>query len=209
MQSRTEFKRVTKVNPRARRIIIKVRPSLVELIVPKGVPLSKAEEFFDSKKDWIENRLAELEKIENKYFLFGQEVFPAIENGVLKIYKSKYPGFIPSERLTLIFEEYLFNFAKSYIPQRVRKIAYLHNFKFNNVKVKKLKSRWGSCSVRKNLSFNYLLLKNSKRAIDYVIIHELCHTLEMNHSKRFWDLVGRIMPDYKKVKKDLKSFYVA
>ena len=64
-------------------------------------------------------------------------------------------------------------------------------------------TRWGSCSSKGNLSFNYTLLQFREEVIDYVIIHELCHLKEMNHSKRFWKLVGKLCPDYKNLRKEL------
>ncbi len=173
-------------------------------MVPFGVPVRKAEEFLHSKEDWVKQRLTELEKVNGRYFLFGKEVFPEIKNGILEIHENEFKGFSPSPEMTALFENYLYRLAKNYIPKRVGELAFLHRFNFNKVSVKKLKSRWGSCSSKKNLSFNYLLLKNSKDAIDYVIIHELCHTKEMNHSKRFWSLVEEAMPEYKKVKKKLR-----
>jgi len=65
--------------------------------------------------------------------------------------------------------------------------------------------RWGSCSHINNISINYKLLQFEKKAIEYVVLHELCHIQEKNHSKKFWDLVSFYMPDYKKVEATLKS----
>ncbi len=196
-----------KRHPRARRIILKVKPSGVELTVPYGVPIKQAETFLISKNDWIKKRTEEIQKYGNRFFLFGKEVFPKLENGVLKLLEEKYAGFNSTPDLVEAFEDYTLRLAKTYIPKRVREIAHLHNFKYGNVRVRKLSSRWGSCSSKNNLSFNSALLKYSKEAIDYVIIHELCHTIERNHSKNFWALVESIMPDYKQVKKELKKGY--
>lgn len=67
------------------------------------------------------------------------------------------------------------------------------------------KSRWGSCSVENNISINYKLLQFEKKCIEYVVLHELCHIQEKNHSKRFWELVSFYMEDYKQVEKKLRS----
>lgn len=64
-----------------------------------------------------------------------------------------------------------------------------------------MKTRWGSCSSKGNISINLLLAKYDKKAIDYVILHELCHLKELNHSKNFWQLVKTYMPDYQEIKK--------
>jgi predicted metal-dependent hydrolase len=75
----------------------------------------------------------------------------------------------------------------------------------NKIGYRYAKSRWGSCSNIDNISINYKLLQFDKKCIQYVVLHELCHIKEKNHSKRFWDLVNFYMPDYKMVEKQLRS----
>jgi len=75
----------------------------------------------------------------------------------------------------------------------------------NKIGYRYAKGRWGSCSHINNISINYKLLQFEKKAIEYVVIHELCHIQEKNHSSKFWDLVSFYMPDYKKVESTLKS----
>lgn len=94
--------------------------------------------------------------------------------------------------------------AKEYIPSRVKQIALENNFNYNTIKITSAKTRWGSCTSKKNLNFSYRLILVPKKVIDYVIVHELCHLREMNHSKKFWDEVWKIMPDYKKYDRWLK-----
>lgn len=72
----------------------------------------------------------------------------------------------------------------------------------NKIRIRNIKYAWGTCSVNKNITINYNLIKYSKQAIRYVILHELCHLKYMNHSKEFWNLVQRYMPEYKQVKKE-------
>ena len=74
----------------------------------------------------------------------------------------------------------------------------------NKVRIRNIKYAWGSCSQNKNITINYNLIKYDKNVIRYVIIHELCHLKYMNHSKKFWNLVERYMPDYKNIRKELK-----
>ena len=76
---------------------------------------------------------------------------------------------------------------------------------FGRVTIREQKSRWGSCSARGNLSFNWKLIMAPPEALDYVVIHELCHRLEFNHSPRFWQLVEAQMPEYEAWKKWLKT----
>ncbi|MBQ7933422.1 MAG: M48 family metallopeptidase [Lachnospiraceae bacterium] len=76
---------------------------------------------------------------------------------------------------------------------------------FSTLSIRDQKSRWGSCSSRGTLSFNYRLIFAPSRVLDYVVVHELCHLTHMNHSKDFWSLVARVMPDYKQQKHWLRD----
>jgi hypothetical protein len=87
--------------------------------------------------------------------------------------------------------------AKVYIEARVAELAKQFGFQYERVTIKGQSTRWGSCSTKNNLNFNWKLMMTPPAAIDYVIIHELCHLREMNHSKKFWKLVARYCPDYK------------
>ncbi len=75
----------------------------------------------------------------------------------------------------------------------------------SEVVISKAKSRWGSCSRSGKLSFSFRLVKMADEIVDYVIVHELCHLREFNHSKQFWSLVKEILPDFQKVRKELKK----
>ncbi len=78
-------------------------------------------------------------------------------------------------------------------------------FKYNRVAIRDQSSRWGSCSSKGNLNFNYRLALLTERQSDYIIVHELCHLKEMNHSSKFWDLVEQSIPDYKAIRTELKK----
>lgn len=94
--------------------------------------------------------------------------------------------------------------AKEYIPARVEELAKKYSFKYNTIKITSAKTRWGSCTSKKNLNFSFYLIWAPERTIDYVIIHELSHLKHMNHSKKFRDLVESMIPDYKSHVKWLK-----
>ncbi len=95
--------------------------------------------------------------------------------------------------------------ACSYIPERVRYFAPLIGVTYGRITIRNQKTRWGSCSSKGNLNFNCLLMLTPKEVIDYVVVHELCHRLEMNHSPKFWAEVEKILPDYKLHRKWLKD----
>ena len=75
------------------------------------------------------------------------------------------------------------------------------------VVIKKLKTAWGKCNSKRKITINPDLMKYDQRVIDYVVLHEFCHLRYMNHSKDFWNMVGKFMPDYKDLKKELKNVY--
>lgn len=95
--------------------------------------------------------------------------------------------------------------AKRDIPQRVAKYAPLLGVIYGRITVRHQKTRWGSCSGKGNLNFNCLLMFAPEQVRDYVVVHELCHLQEMNHSSRFWTLVENAMPDYKESRKWLRT----
>lgn len=95
--------------------------------------------------------------------------------------------------------------AKIYIPERTAEIANPLGFQYERVTIKNQKTRWGSCSSNKNLNFNLRLMMAPQAAIDYIIIHELCHLVHLNHSKQFWNLVSKYCPDYKHWRKWFKD----
>lgn len=83
------------------------------------------------------------------------------------------------------------------IPERVAHFAPLVGVDYGSITIRSQKTRWGSCSSKGNLNFNCLLLLAPPEVLDYVVVHELCHRKQMNHSPRFWAEVGRVLPDYK------------
>lgn len=88
--------------------------------------------------------------------------------------------------------------ARVYIPQRVAYYAPLLGVQPGRITIRKQKTRWGSCSAKGNLNFNCLLMLTPPEVIDSVVVHELCHLLEMNHSSKFYQHVLRVFPDYRK-----------
>ena len=95
--------------------------------------------------------------------------------------------------------------AKIWIPKRVRFFAGQMGERYKNITIKNQKKRWGSCSSDRNLNFNWRLIMMPEEITDYVVVHELCHLKQMNHSKAFWDEVEKVLPDYKMRKKWLEE----
>lgn len=93
---------------------------------------------------------------------------------------------------------------KKIIEKNANELIKETGLKPNKITIKQIKYAWGSCSSKKNITLNLELIKYSQQAIRYVILHELCHLKYMNHSKDFWNLLEKYMPDYKQIKKEFK-----
>lgn len=109
------------------------------------------------------------------------------------------------EKITFEQIKELADQAVEYIPKRVKYYAEKENFVYNKITIKNLVSRWGSCSTKGNLNFNCLLMLTPDYVIDYIVVHELCHLREMNHSEKFWAEVEKIMPNYQRAELWLKQ----
>ena len=159
---------------------ISVRPGKVILAkAPLRYPNYQILRFVEEKRDWIEKQFQKLESRENAR-------------------KEQPPLSMEDIRLLALT-------AKKVLPERVRYYAKEIGVTYGRITIRNQKSRWGSCSAQGNLNFNCLLMLAPPEVMDYVVIHELCHRLEMNHSAKFWAHVGRYMPDYAQKRKWLKE----
>lgn len=96
--------------------------------------------------------------------------------------------------------------AKAYLPRRITFLAEKYNFEFTKLRLSHTRTRWGSCSSSGTISLNIALMNLPHHLIDYVIIHELCHTRQMNHSRLFWKEVEQYDPEYKKHVEEMKKY---
>ncbi len=99
--------------------------------------------------------------------------------------------------------------AKRILPEQVKKLADQYGFKYSSVKIQSSKTRWGSCSKTRNINLSFYLMLLPSHLADYVILHELCHTLEMNHGERFWKLMDEVTGGKtKKLRAEMKRFAI-
>lgn len=165
---------------RGRRLRLSVHPNAqVFVSVPKRISLDTAHAWVKEKAPWIWQVSQRLEKQSAKFNTTGvhQPTFAASKNR-----------------------------AKKRIVERVKFWNEQYNFLYNKITIKDSGSRWGSCSKEKNLNFNYRLLFLSEELLDYVVVHELCHLKELNHSRAFWGLVGKALPDYRARRRELGRY---
>ncbi len=198
---------------RAKHVRIKIDShDKIKIVVPKNTKNIDCEKIISEKKNWISKKINELKNYQYQYLYLGkqllvEEQYTLFGNKGAVVNGNKFIISV-SENCDCnkkeIYNKWLKQKAERYIPARVKYLANKVEVKPNKIKVKEQKTRWGSCSSNGNIALNYKLMRFSKKVIDYVIIHELCHIKEMNHSKKFWDLVFSIMPDYQIYKKQLK-----
>lgn len=200
---------------KARRIRIQVSSDgELSLILPETKSRASALDFMRQKEGWILRQLERAKDVKKGYYLYGQKlclsritepsrkmIVAGIEGGAFYI-RAKDPGSVNERDL---FIDLLRKEANYYIPRRALEISRHLGFEYSGLSIRNQKTRWGSCSGRRNLSFNLKLICFPKDVIDYVIVHELCHLKEMNHSARFWALVEKYIPDYKRRRGCLKA----
>ncbi len=171
-----------------------------EIIIkaPYFVSEERIEDFFQKHKSKV------LERFNPTHlYLFG-EAYPICE--IEEGYYFDGESFFSDENKRANMESFLLQRAKEYLPKRVFELAERYQDSVRCVKVNRAKSRWGSCSRKGNINLSCYLVMHEKEVIDYVIVHELAHLHHFNHSKAFWALVAKRVPNYKALEAKLKSF---
>jgi predicted metal-dependent hydrolase len=95
--------------------------------------------------------------------------------------------------------------ALAIVEKKIEDFNTIYHYHYSGINIKNQKTCWGSCSKKRNLNFNYKLLFLSSKIQDYIVVHELCHLKEFNHSKKFWALVAQAIPDYSNIKNELRN----
>ncbi len=152
-----------------------------EVIVraPYRMPDKDIQGFVNKHRDWIDTKLEKIRKV--------CEISGSTRN-------------MTEAELKELVES-----AYRVIPERVKHYAEIVGVDYGRITIRHQKTRWGSCSSKGNLSFNVALMRVPLEILDYVVVHELCHRKEMNHSRNFWKEVENVIPDYRKCEKWLKD----
>ena len=188
-----------------------------ELIVraPNRISDQKIQDFINEKENWITRnqslvkaRAKDTAKDKNMLLYLGT-LFPLkTDNDAKKISfngEEFLAGLQNKEKTNKSLKTWYKNKFKEVAVPRLFYFAEKHNLQVNQVRIKEQKTLWGSCSSRNNINLNFLLIMAPLKVIDYVIIHELVHTIHKNHSVNFWNAVEEIMPNYKEAKRWLKE----
>lgn len=216
-------------NNRAKRIIVRLKPDCVAVTLPYFSLYEDAMKFVKSKQDWImgnrENSKVKRRLITNEKPLstltFDVKLQPAVRKDFLISLKNnilliEYPDTVlpESENVQQVFRKAIENAlryeAKKILPLMLEKLANQYDFTFSDVKISSGKTRWGSCSSRKNINLSLYLLLLPEHLIKYVLLHELCHTKEMNHGQSFWQLLDSVTDNAAKaLAKEMKIYSIS
>jgi hypothetical protein len=206
-------------NRRARRYVLRLRSDgSARVTIPRGGSAAEARRFAKRNKNWLEQQLQRLaaqlrrpaEWLVGAEILFRGEPVKLQsgvngESGMIRFGTEviRVSGSAADMRPTI--EKYLWRLAAKELPPRVLEFAALHQLPVRRVTVRNQRSRWGSCSRRGTISLNWRLIQTPPFVCDYLILHELSHLKEMNHSARFWREVERVCPDYETSERWLKQ----
>lgn len=212
---------VTNINSRAKNIIFKfTKPDEIRLTLPRKFSKKRINKLIEEKKDWIQANQHKIHlhffqpQTHDSVYIFGQKY--TIKN---KYFKNKKIGVYRHDNQIIInvlpemkknyhfrrMSNFLKNTAQQYLIPRTHQLSKRMKLNFKKIKLKEQKTRWGSCSSLGNLNLNWRLVHFKTNIIDYVIIHELAHLKEANHSHKFWSIVKKYDQDYKKHRKLLKN----
>ncbi len=203
-------------HPRARRYLLRLRPDgMVRVTIPRRGTVAAARDFAARNAGWLEQQFQRLAaqpeppagwQLGTEILFRGEpvriepEVESCIRFGTELVKVADATG-----DLRPVIQKHLHERATRELPARVWELAAEHDITVNRVSVRNQKSRWGSCSRRGTISLNWRLIQAPEFVRDYIILHELAHRRQMNHSEKFWQEVARLCPDYQRAERWVKQ----
>jgi hypothetical protein len=206
----------------ARRYILRVPDAKhVRVTIPRYGSVSAALAFADKQRAWIAQQLAQRraaealqQRVNKTHIMYHGELWP------LQIEASSRSPTVcigdrsitiqgAIENFNALLDRSLMALARIELPQRTHELSQMHKIPVARISVRNQRSRWGSCSRNRNISLNWRLNQLPTFVSDYVIVHELMHCLEMNHSRRFWQLVEDAYPDFSRARYWLRNHTLA
>lgn len=166
----------------------------VKVSAPYFIDNNRVESFVKSKERWGNSKINKIKKAKTKFY--------DVINGNKIIVMGDFIEVIGDKN------KFLAEKAGEYLPKRLEYLSKLYNFKFNSVKIKNYKSKWGQCDSKGNITLNVKLIMLSSEVIDYVILHELCHTVYLNHQSSFHKKLSSYFKNEKVIIKELKEYSI-
>jgi predicted metal-dependent hydrolase len=214
-----------KTNAKARSVIFRVLPGELKITVPSRISQKELSQIIEKHRISLREKKAKTrpalildENFKLQTHRFSVQIFKtdradfyfSRKEGILHIacpQKTDFEAVAIRELLVKGIERYLKADAKKHLPIRLKALADENSLSYNEVKINSSKTRWGSCSSRKSINLSFYLMMLPVELIDYVLLHELTHTLEMNHSPRFWAKLNDFSKNRSaELKEKLKSF---
>ncbi|MCY4262404.1 MAG: SprT family zinc-dependent metalloprotease [Candidatus Dadabacteria bacterium] len=196
----------------------------IKVRVPKELSDSYIRDLIEKKSPWIKRKLRETEFVappRTREFVSGETFSYLGKNYRLKVLNGDAPsvklreGYLEAtvsgslgtreEQVRSLLIKWYQRHAREKLQEKTRRYAKILQVKPRSVSVKNYKSRWGSCSAKGDISYNWRIVIAPQRIVDYVVVHELCHLLEHNHSPDYWRHVERIIPDFRECRQWLKQ----
>ena len=216
---------------RAKKLSITLKPfQHIRVTVPKRVTCDQAENFVYQQLDWIQKHQPRIQTLEQKFTVFNEQTSFRTRyhqlhivrgntnklgvrtvNGLIHVKCPHSVDMTSDEVQTVIrqgIERAWRKEAKAYLPGRVDVLAEKHKFAYNTLYIKNTKTRWGSCSAQNNINLSLHVMRLPDYLIDYVILHELVHTIEKNHASQFWNLLKTVCNDAKRLDAELKHYSI-
>lgn len=208
---------------RRKTMALKVDTNGVSARIPMDLSLSTVQAFTEKKTKWIQKKLAEQQQqiVPEKQFIDGEHFLLLAQQYTLRFHPSDLPPEIQKTATEIILYgrqatlsktairaaiiDWYRQQATDYLTARSQWLSEITGLTPTTITVKHYKARWGSCSSKDEINFNWQLIQAPVEVIDYIIIHELCHISQHNHSAEFWQLVARFMPDFKTHRQWLKD----
>lgn len=215
-------------SPRTRRISISAKPfQPLRVTLPAFESFSRAERFLEEKEKWIHKTLEKIRTLENHLTVFNDFTSFHTREHELKVERMDIaiPKVILRDKKILVqlpenayiespeiqdmirwgIQAAWRKEAKKYLPLRLNELARKYQLSYNRVTIKNNRSRWGSCSQKNNINLSLHLMRLPDHLIDYILLHELAHTLHRNHGRQFWRSLDKICPNARSLDKEMRG----
>lgn len=216
-------------SPRARRISISAKPfHPLRVSLPVFESFSRAERFLEDKERWIHKTLDKIRKLEDQYTVFSEATpfhthehelrVERMDIDIPKVSLKDKSIFVQIPEKSDIQSPEIQDMirwgiqaawrkeARKYLPVRLNELSRKYQLPYNRVTIKNNKTRWGSCSQNNNINLSLHLMRLPDHLIDYILLHELAHTIHKNHGTRFWNSMEKICPQAKSLDKEMRGY---
>jgi predicted metal-dependent hydrolase len=200
---------------------VRVDEGKVSILVPQNLSESRIDEILSKKTPWIRGKMSlhgQALPVQTKEYVSGESFSYLGRNYRLRVLKGSQPSVkllngrlqvtLPTSKSPKNVREALTDWYRAHAQAKIRekaaRYAAVIGVKPNSVGIKTFKSRWGSCHLSGDILYNWKIVTAPNRIVDYVVVHELCHLKQHDHSDKFWKLVGQVIPDYAECKEWLR-----